>query len=303
MKHLTQPLFFCLCLFFSFLQMESKAQNCIDLSKVNSHQVCPKLYSPVCGCDGRTYSNACEAQKAGVTSTQKGKCPDGTTTAPTPCIDRTKIKPNQNCPRIYSPVCGCNGKTYSNACEAQKAGVTSTKKGKCPDGTNPTPKPCIDRTKINPNQNCPRIYSPVCGCNGKTYSNACEAQKAGITSTKKGKCPDGTNPTPKPCIDRTKINYNQNCPRIYSPVCGCNGKTYSNACEAQKAGVTATKKGKCPIGSETTRTPCIDETKINSEQNCPKLYSPVCGCDGKTYNNYCEAQKAGISSTKKGRCQ
>ena len=36
---------------------------------------------------------------------------------------------------------------------------------------------------------CTMQYDPVCGCNNKTYSNACVAQCAGIKDYKKGECP------------------------------------------------------------------------------------------------------------------
>lgn len=218
------------------------------------------------------------------------------------CVSDCECPPGQNCsprtgscevvfcPQIYLPVCGLDGKTYPNACTAGANHVVIAHTGPCAeecggivgkgcakgqfcqepsgqcfaDGTGTcTPKPEL----------CTFIFLPVCGCDGKTYSNDCVRQAAGVSKLWDGPCRETSDERsldyatpPKACATNAQCSaaelcYKPDgqcnddngrcrqrpelCPQNYKPVCGCNGVTYSNSCFARMAGVNVQHDGKC----------------------------------------------------------
>jgi hypothetical protein len=100
-----------------------------------------------------------------------------------------------------------------------------------------------------------------------------------------------------PCYSSDHKNNNFECEDYDSPVCGCNGNTYRNACEAYYVyGISDWTTGSCQTDDS-----CINPDSITNEA-CPEYYQPVCSCDGNTYGNECIADAAGVQQYREGVC-
>jgi len=55
-------------------QQSTEAANGCVLDPPDEAVMCTADWTPVCGCDGKTYSNACNATAAGVPESTPGEC-------------------------------------------------------------------------------------------------------------------------------------------------------------------------------------------------------------------------------------
>lgn len=105
---------------------------------------------------------------------------------------------------------------------------------------------------------CTREYQPVCARRGneqRTFSNACEAERAGYRSMRPGECRRGGGNPGGPGYPGGPGANNPGgpgggtfCTREYRPVCarqGRNLRTFGNACEADAAGWRIVGNGSC----------------------------------------------------------
>jgi hypothetical protein len=194
---------------------------------------------PVCGCDGKTYENHCVAARKGLYY-HKGACSPSLLTKTAPDRDTPvdsdgggQSSPgyegsgetfpegmcavNAICTMEYAPVCA-NGYTYANSCLANAAGATNT-----------TPGACDHACYLNYQRLLP-------GESAKEGGNTCTCTSAGVLD-----CDINggqTKPTPPPIEEMF-------CMTIHKPVCGIDGKTYSNDCFANIAGVKIAYHSEC----------------------------------------------------------
>ncbi|MDE0882834.1 MAG: Kazal-type serine protease inhibitor domain-containing protein [Myxococcota bacterium] len=123
-------------------------------------EACGEIFAPVCGCDGNTYSNPCEAFSHSVSVDYQGEC------------DAPPAPGGESCGPPRQPVMCTDG----HYCDRPV--------GTCPVGRVSTGGSCTLRPRM-----CTRELNRVCGCDNVDYSNPCLANRAGTSVRSMGRCP------------------------------------------------------------------------------------------------------------------
>ncbi len=190
--------------------------NSAAVSSLPASSECNGPVNVVCGTDNKNYPNDCFARLENITIAHTGPC---FVSASNSSAAMTKVS---GCSNDFAPVCGADGNSYQNECQAKAKGTTVAANGFC-------------FTTEKMDSSCPDGYGPVCGKDGKTYLDSCQMTSAGTTLDFVGKCTE----------DRDDAVGPNRCGNVFNFVCGTNGITFANECLSRTFNVSVAHKGVC----------------------------------------------------------
>ncbi|GFU04717.1 hypothetical protein NPIL_519981 [Nephila pilipes] len=251
---------------------------------------CAEEFEPVCGTDGISYTNPCKLkreaceQKTDIIIAHDGLCNICSTQqcdfyAVCESFGRgeTRCVCPEVCIKVDAPVCGTDGVSYPNECELRveackkRQYIAVATKGSCDLCEHIHCKygaRCESGRCVCP-IDCPKIYEFVCATDGKTYINECEMKRVGCKKSRDlsvqfyGTCGEATEDGDEkegnlPALKERKISSCQDKQCKYGGICDFNADG-------------------APF--------CV------CTFHCPNIKEPVCGSDGRMYDNECRMRE------------
>jgi hypothetical protein len=166
--------------------------------------VCDDIYQPVCGCDNRTHASACTTHRDGVSVKHDGLCTQTECTAAggrpvlsdgasTPTCDQSEQVWSIDSGGDEAAVCCLPGQPSGRTCGGIAA-LECDSREFCNYETSAGGQGC-DGTVADSGGVCEPVptactldYRPVCGCDKKTYRNACDAHANSMSMLHDGAC-------------------------------------------------------------------------------------------------------------------
>lgn len=328
----------------------SYGSTCVQSSDgMSAKCMCPlscegKQEKTVCGSDGKDYRNQCELHQHACQNQKNIRvqyqghcdpCRDSENSLNSRCrVDGLTRQPllyslPESCPLGTEPVCASDGHTYTSECAMTSTGMqkgiklTKVHVGRCARHEL-CKEECLFNAVCVVEQlrahcscdpiECDGTYHPVCGKDGRAYTNDCVRRKAECQSRTfipvKHQGPCDLN-VPSPCIDKVcdhgavcVVKNNEPvcecpeaCPQTSDPVCGSDGHSYGSPCEMRAMSCALQKaihiqhKGPCDEACANCSFGAICDAQSGQcvcPSECIESHQPVCGSDGTTYNSECE---------------